>query len=83
VTDPRRANGCQHGEAAITELAGETHDESERPGILSDVASGACCSDREQLLRVADCLLLLAPEIDPPIGFEMRVIERWSHLTRA
>ncbi len=36
---------------------------------------GACTADLEGLVAVADTLSLLAPEADPPSGFEGRLLE--------
>jgi hypothetical protein len=36
---------------------------------------GTCTADLEDLVAMADTLSLLAPEADPPSGFEGRVLE--------
>ena len=60
------------GELALGLLSGRS-----RARALSHVASCAHCSaELEQLSTVADALLLLAPEIEPPVGFELRLAER-------
>ena len=76
MTDQRQAASNQHCEA-IADLATAVHDEPERAVVLCRGASfSSCSSELEQLSRVADTLVLLAPEIDPPVGFEMHVVER-------
>jgi hypothetical protein len=49
----------------------------ERAIVLSHLEGCALCSEEvEQLSLVADSLLPLAPEVNPPAGFEVRVFER-------
>jgi hypothetical protein len=49
----------------------------ERVALLSHVNSCLSCTDElDQLMAAADSLVHLAPEIDPPIGFESRVMQR-------
>jgi hypothetical protein len=77
VTDQRHAPTREHCEAAITGLTAATLDAAERAARLCQDASVASCrSERAQLLWAADILVLLAPEVDPPVGFEMLVVER-------
>ena len=35
-----------------------------------------CAARLRDLVAIADGLLLLAPEVDPPAGFDQRVLER-------
>ena len=70
-----RPPACGECEAWGTELALGLLTGPERATGLSHLA--ACPSCREQvdeLARVADRLLLLAPEAEPPAGFESRVL---------
>ena len=77
MTDQRHAASDEHCEAAMTGLASALLDEPEGASVPSHGAVYARCSpELEQLSKVADRLVLLAPEIDPPVGFEMLVVER-------
>jgi hypothetical protein len=76
MTDKRRAVSYERCEA-IAEPPNALRGEPERTVVDSNGASSAICRpDLEHLSRVADSLVLLAPEIDPPVGFEMLVVER-------
>ncbi|HXQ18483.1 MAG TPA: zf-HC2 domain-containing protein [Acidimicrobiales bacterium] len=49
----------------------------DRAMVLQHLEGCASCSDEvEQLSLAADALLPLAPEVNPPAGFEVRVFER-------
>jgi hypothetical protein len=49
----------------------------ERAVVLSHLEGCASCSEEvEQLSLAADALLPLAPQVSPPAGFEVRVLER-------
>jgi hypothetical protein len=49
----------------------------ERVALLSHVNGCLSCKDElDQLMAVADGLVHLAPEVDPPLGFESRIMER-------
>jgi hypothetical protein len=77
MTDQRNAASHERCEAAHSGPAPAALDAAERAARLCQGASVAnCTSERAQLLWAADTLVLLAPEIDPPIGFEMLVVER-------
>ena len=49
----------------------------ERARALSHVESCPRCADElEQLSRAADTVVQVAPEVEPPMGFEVRLFER-------
>ena len=49
----------------------------ERARALSHVESCQRCADElEQLSRVADAVVQVAPEMEPPMGFEVRLFEK-------
>jgi hypothetical protein len=59
-------------ELALGTLSGRT-----RSVVLDHVAGCADCrAELRQLSAVADELLQLAPQVEPPVGFELRVAER-------
>jgi len=68
---------CTALEAVAPELALGIADGAERAAAISHLAECPRCRQLvEGLGRVADDLLLLAPEVEPPLGFEARVHER-------
>ena len=49
----------------------------ERAQALSHVEScPRCAEELEQLSRVADTVVQAAPDMEPPVGFEVRLFER-------
>jgi hypothetical protein len=68
---------CAELEELAAELALGTVAGAERARALDHLAGCASCRELlDQLARVADNLLLLAPVIEPPPGFESRVLAR-------
>lgn len=68
---------CAQLEELAAELALGTVSGAERAVALDHLAAcGACRNLVDQLARVADNLLLLAPVTEPPPGFESRVLSR-------
>ena len=68
---------CAELEALAAELALGTVSGAERAGALDHLAGCAACRALvEDLAGVADRMLLLAPEIEPPPGFESKVLAR-------
>lgn len=62
--------------SSLPELAAGVLDGRERAELLDHVDACAGCSlELEELTLVADRLVDLAPEADPPLGFETRVVE--------
>lgn len=69
------AFGCADVEALAAELALGTVSGAERAAALEHLATCSSCRARvEELSEVADELLDLAPEREPPAGFEGRVL---------
>jgi len=67
---------CEAFDDALAELALELLDAGERDALLAHAATCARCSAELQRMSVAaDWLTLLAPECEPPVGFEQRVME--------
>jgi hypothetical protein len=61
----------------LEELALGTLDGRARARALAHVEScPRCAAEVAQLNRVADAVLALAPEAEPPVGFEVRLSER-------
>jgi hypothetical protein len=68
---------CAELEALAAELALGTVSGAERAGALDHLAGCAPCRAMvEELAGVADRMLLLAPVIEPPPGFESKVLSR-------
>jgi anti-sigma factor RsiW len=69
---------CERYQDDLTELALGTLTGRDRAQALSHVESCQRCSeDVEELSRAADDLLqVVAPEAEPPVGFEVRWLER-------
>ncbi|HET7721446.1 MAG TPA: hypothetical protein VFK43_15875 [Acidimicrobiales bacterium] len=68
---------CAELEALAAELALGTVSGAERAGALDHLAGCAACRSLvEELAGVADRMLLLAPVIEPPPGFESKVLAR-------
>lgn len=76
----RRAETVSHDQfrAQLAELALGLLQGRQQTCLLQHVAyCGGCAAHLQDLVTVADGLLwLLAPEVDPPIGFDRRVWER-------
>jgi hypothetical protein len=71
------AEACDEVRELIPELALGIADGEERARVLDHVlACEQCAQELEELSAVADELVVLAPEHDPPAGFERRVLRR-------
>jgi hypothetical protein len=69
--------GCEHTRQLAAELALGIADGADRARALEHLAECAECRRAvEELSAVTDELLLLAPERQPPVGFESRVLAR-------
>jgi hypothetical protein len=67
---------CAELEALAPELALGVLSGNERGAALVHLAGCEACRARlAELARAADLLLLAAPEVEPPLGFESRVLE--------
>jgi hypothetical protein len=74
VADPRQCEAIQDdlAELALGTLSGRSRSEG-----LEHVAScPRCAAELERLSIVADKLLQLAPVVEPPLGFELRLAEK-------
>ena len=67
---------CDDFDASVAELALEILDARERDVLMAHAATcERCTTELEQMSAAADRLTLLAPEGEPPVGFEQRVME--------
>src|SRR5205823_8680981 len=74
--NPRSAQ-CAEIRALLPELALGIADGEERASALEHLGGCADCRrELDELSAIADELVALAPEREPPAGFEGRVIER-------
>src|SRR5438034_844853 len=70
---------CQEAREHLAELALGVADGEQRARTLDHVdGCPECRHELERLSVVGDRLLELAPEVEPPIGFELRVLESIS-----
>ena len=77
MSDDLRENGCDAYADDLAELALGVLTGRARAQALSHVDScPRCAEDLEQLSRVADTVVQVAPEVEPPVGFEVRLFER-------
>jgi hypothetical protein len=71
------ARGCEDYARDLSELALGVLTGRERVRALSHVEScPRCAEELEQLSDTADAVLQVAPEVEPPLGFEVRLFER-------
>ena len=71
------ARGCDAYDDDLSELALGVLTGRERVHALAHVEScPSCAEELEQLSRAADAVVQVAPEIEPPLGFEVRLFER-------
>ena len=71
---------CQRFDERVDEIALGGPDGPARHELLDHAARCPTCQARlTELSLVVDRLLLLAPSMEPPPGFEARVIERMAH----
>jgi hypothetical protein len=74
MTEFERAEGCAEFSGNLAELALGILTGRERAATLSHVESCRRCADElEQLARAADTVVSVAPEVEPPVGFESRL----------
>jgi Putative zinc-finger len=75
--DDVREMGCEQYGNDLAELALGVLTGRERARVLSHVEScPRCAEELETLSRTADSVLQTAPEMEPPLGFEVRLFER-------
>jgi hypothetical protein len=69
--------GCEEYNNELAELALGVLTGRERARTLSHVESCARCAEELEILsRTADTVLQAAPDMEPPLGFEVRLFER-------
>jgi hypothetical protein len=69
--------GCEDCSAELAELALGVLTGRERARALAHVERCPHCAEElEQLSRAADTVLQAAPDMEPPMGFEVRLFER-------
>ena len=77
MSDDTRDQGCEKYSDELAELALGVLTGRERAQALSHVEScQRCAEELEQLSRVADTVLQVAPDVEPPLGFEVRLFEK-------
>ena len=78
MSDDMTERGCRAVRATSwRELALGVLTGRDRARALAHVESCPRCADElEQLSRVADTVVQVAPEMEPPVGFEVRLFER-------
>jgi anti-sigma factor RsiW len=75
--DDVRERGCEQYADELAELALGVLTGRERARVLSHVESCPRCAEELEILsRTADSVLQAAPEMEPPLGFEVRLFER-------
>jgi len=75
---PERSKECDAISDDLIEFALGTLTGRSRSMVLDHLETCAHCNaESESLADVADTLLWLAPQAEPPLGFETRVIERF------
>ena len=75
MTDP--SVSCELFDDGVDELALGLVDEPERGRLLAHAAECPRCQTRlDELVVLGERLLLVAPEVEPPAGFEERALER-------
>ncbi len=77
MSDDVMERGCQEYANELAELALGVLTGRERARVLAHVESCQGCADELELLsRVADTVVQAAPEMEPPLGFEVRLFEK-------
>lgn len=77
MSDDMNEHGCDAHQEALPELALGVLTGRDRVRALAHVeACSRCAEELEQLSRAADAVVLVAPEVEPPMGFETRLFER-------
>jgi hypothetical protein len=77
MSDDVRERGCENYENELAELALGVLTGRERARVLSHVESCPRCAEELEILsRTADSIVQAAPQMEPPLGFEVRLFER-------
>ena len=75
--------GCEVMQVDLAELALGILPGRERADVLAHLEScDRCAAELESLSAAADALLMLAPEVEPPLGFESRLSLRLGDFNR-
>jgi hypothetical protein len=93
MTDGMHARRCEEFADDLAELALGILTGRERAAALSHVEScPRCAHELEELSRAADAVVRVAPDLEPPVGFEVRLFSamgvapvadrRWSRPSR-
>lgn len=76
MTDHLRSD-CERFDAHAVDLAlGHVHEPLRAELVAHAATCSSCRTSLDELVSVTDHLLLLAPEVEPPAGFEARVLAR-------
>ena len=77
MSDDDEGAGCEEYEDELAELALGVLTGRERARALAHVESCPRCAEELEILsRTADTVVQAAPEMEPPLGFEVRLFER-------
>jgi Putative zinc-finger len=77
MTDDVREHGCEEYGEELAELALGVLTGRDRARVLSHVESCPRCAEELEILsRTADSVVRAAPDMEPPLGFEVRLFER-------
>lgn len=77
MNDDMRGHGCEQHRDELSELALGVLTGRDRARVLAHVdACARCAEELEQLSHAADAVVLAAPDVEPPMGFEVRLFER-------
>ncbi|HWF16430.1 MAG TPA: zf-HC2 domain-containing protein [Acidimicrobiales bacterium] len=77
MTDDMNEHGCTAHQDELAELALGVLTGRDRARVLAHVEScRRCAEELEHFSRAADAVVQVAPEIEPPMGFEVRLFER-------
>jgi len=78
---PEETKYCDPIREDLVEFALGTLSGRSRSRVLDHLESCSSCSaELASMAAVADTMLWLAPEAEPPLGFEMRVVERFRNI---
>src|ERR1700733_10114515 len=77
MSDDRTERGCEEYANELAELALGELTGRDRARVPAHVEScPRCAEELEVLSRAADSVVQAAPEMEPPLGFEVRLFER-------
>jgi hypothetical protein len=77
MSDDMRERGCEEYGDELAELALGVLTGRDRARVLLHVESCPRCAEELEILsRAADSVVQAAPEMEPPLGFEVRLFER-------